>query len=530
MNKLLLSTAVTAVLFAGQAMAVPVGTLALNANGSPNVTDAYTKTVKEVWISGSSAATPFVEKSIAADCTGNIYKYSNSTTDFTWICDSSIAASTINIVHKRDSGGSITGAQSALGTNPTYWQAASFTNTTCATATTSNGVTVVPCTPTGATAAAHAGDINLTDVDGAQFESIPNGHVVGAAGTTATALATQIFGVVVNTRLYAAMQVASVAAGKIASTCIGGITPGASSFTMPTDNTDACMPSLTTEQIAAIAGKGRATDWWNLYFGGADNTAQSLAGVQYVDDQPANTDIHYCSRTAGSGTLAAFNIKFENQCFTGNEALSTNATQLIGAETDSTSGGQKVVHAMSGSGDLENCLIGLNQGALQGTFTPYPSGVTGFRWAFGIMGLDRNNTVAKNYRFIKIDGFAPTAANVAAGKYKFWAELVNLTSSSAPLTTNPLALDILANLGSAPQITALNVTHPFGLSGFLGTATNVNYLPTFDTAISPGTLINGAFDAARPVNPFTHAAAGGSSLNHCRMPSIPGGMRAIPAF
>ena len=74
------------------------------------------------------------------------------------------------------------------------------------------------------------------------------------------------------------------------------------------------------------------------------------------------------------------------------------------------------------------------------------------------------------------------------------------------------------------------MTHPFGLSGFLGTATNVNYLPTFDTAISPGTLINGAFDAARPVNPFTHAAAGGSSLNHCRMPSIPGGMRAIPAF
>ncbi len=60
MNKLLLSTAVTAVLFAGQAMAVAVGTLAFNANGSPNVTDAYTKTVKEIWISGSSDATPFV--------------------------------------------------------------------------------------------------------------------------------------------------------------------------------------------------------------------------------------------------------------------------------------------------------------------------------------------------------------------------------------------------------------------------------------------------------------------------------------
>jgi len=538
MNKLLLSAAITAAIFAGQAQAALVVTA-----GVPNLADALTQTNKEVWLSGSSAATPFVEKSVAADCAGSIYKYSNSTTDFTWVCDSSIAAGTINIVHKRDGGGSVTGVKSALATItpslaatylPTYWVTSSLNSATCAAATTSNGVTVIPCTPTTPSAAQHNADIDLADVDGAQFESVANGNVPNASSLTGTgALATQIFGIVVNTRLYAAMQVASVAAGKIATTCITtSIVSGQNnaSFNFPTDNSDACQPSLTTSQLTAILGSNRATDWYNLYFGGdaLASIPQSLVAVQAAADQPTNTDIHYCSRTRGSGTLAAINIKVENQCFKGNEALLTAAAQTISAETDTVPGNQKIVHSMSGSGDLENCLVGLNDGVATSTFTPYPAmtNTSGPRWAIGIMGLDRNSTVAKKYRFIKIDGFAPTAENVVNGKYKLWAELVNLAGTSA----NPLAVDILANLGSANQITALNVTHPFGVSGFLGTATNINFLPTYDVAIAPGTKIQAAWDAARPVNPYTHATSTGASLNHCRAPSIPTGAKAIPAF
>jgi hypothetical protein len=540
MNKLLLSAAITAAIFAGQAQAALLVTA-----GVPNITDALTQTNKEVWISGSSAATPFVEKSIAADCTGSIYKYSNSTTDFTWVCNSSIAAGTINIVHKRDGGGSVTGVKSALASAtpslaatylPTYWVTSSLNTATCLAAVTSNGVSVIPCTPTAASPAQHNADIDLADVDGAQFEIAANGGVANASSLTGTgALATQIFGIVVNTRLYAAMQVASVAAGKIATSCIStSIVAGQNngSFNFPTDNTDACQPSLTTAQLSALLGAGgRATDWYNLYFGGdaLASIPQSLVAVQNTADQPTNTNVHYCSRTAGSGTLAAINIKLENQCSKTNEAIATASSQTISPETDAVAGNQKIVHSMSGSGDLENCLEGLNDGALKSTFTPYPAmtNTSGPRWAIGIMGLDRNSTVAKKYRYIKIDGIAPTAANVVNGKYKLWAELVNLAATS----TNPLAVDILANLGSASQITALNVTHPFGLSGFLGTATNVNFLPTYDVAIAPGTLIQAAFDAARPVNPWTHASATGNALNHCRTPSIPAGAtRAIPAF
>jgi hypothetical protein len=294
------------------------------------------------------------------------------------------------------------------------------------------------------------------------------------------------------------------------------------------------MPSLTTPQISAIFGANRVTDWWNLYFGGTDNALQSLVGVQAAANQPSNTDIHYCSRTAGSGTLATFNVKFENQCFKGNEAIVTAAAQTISPETDALSGNQKVVHSMSGSGDLENCLAGLNDGVATGTFTPFPAQTngTGFRWAIGIMVTDRNAPAtvgaapAKKYRFIKIDGASPSADNVVKGKYKFWSEL----AAVGPASANPLAVDILANLGTATQINALNVTHNFGISGFLGTATNAANLPTYDVAIAPGTLINAAFDSLRPVNPYTHATAAGVSLSHCRTPSIPTGAKAIQAF
>ena len=544
MNKLLLSAAVTAAMFAGQAQALPLS------SSVPDIAAILSGTHAEVWISGSSAATPFLEKAIAADCaTGaTLYKYTTSG-DFTWICDSALATGTVNIVHKRDGGGSVTGVKSALvaagklvasGNLPSYWVTSA--GGVAGSVATSNGVTVTPVTPSATTQAAHQADLDLADVDGAQFENAANGGVTNASTLTATggALATQIFGVVVNTRLYAAMQVASVAAGKIAASCISTtLTSGVNSatFTTPTNNTDACMPSLSVAQLSAILGNNRTTDWYNLAFTDASGNETNLVNVQFATDVPANSDIHYCSRTAGSGTLATFNIKLENQCFKGNEAMPTASSQTLGAETDGTLGNQKVVHSMSGSGDLENCLIGLNDWTTNTSFTPLPAQTNGagFRWAIGIMSLDRNSDVSKKYRFIKVDGYAPTAVNVVNGNYKIWAELVNLNpvapiaSGAGSTASSTLAADILANIGKADQIASLNVIHPFGLSGFLGTATNPSFLPTFDQPTGTQKAY-AAFDSARPVNPWTHSTSTGGSLNHCRTPSVPTGAKAVRAF
>ena len=520
MNKLLLSAAISAAFFAGQAQAT---TLTLHGT-SPDLVTALSGTVDEIWISGSSAATPFIEKSVVADCSGTAYKYLNGSNDTTWVCNSSLATGTVNIVHKREGGGSVTGVYSALGTTlPTYATTATLDAANCAAAV--NGVS--SCATTGTiVSTAHAGDINLADVDAAQFESVLNGGVVGASALKNTAVATQIFGIAVNLRLRNALQVAEVAAGSLPAGCT----------VSPANETEACVPSLTTPQISAIFGKGRLTDWNNLRY---DNTAvtqtlsDTLFGAQATADKPGNRDIHICSRTAGSGTLATLNINFENApCFSGNEAIQAAGSQTISSTETTTQGAVKVYHSMSGSGDLENCLEGLNQGSTKGSFT-YPAikPTTGntFRWAIGVLSLDRNATNAKNYRFIKIDGFSPSAINVVNGKYKFWSELVAVNNGT--LSTDPLAVDLLANLGNANQIAALNVTNAnFGLTGFLGTASNANYQPTSGTAISPGTLINAAFDAARPVNPWTHEAAAGGGLNHCRVPSIPTGAKVMPSL
>ncbi|MCX7100196.1 MAG: hypothetical protein NTX38_01540 [Methylobacter sp.] len=537
MKKLMLSAAITAALFAGQAQALTLKGTAPNQTPDLSSTALTAQTVSEVWISGSSAATPFVEKSVLADCSGTIYKYANSTTDFTWICDSSIAAGTVNIVHKRDGGGSVTAVQSVLGvTVPTYATVASLDTATACGTPSSAGVST--CTGATIVAASHAGDINLADVDSGQFEIAANGGQVGASALANKSVATQIYGVVVNTKLRNAMQVAMLASGSlkpVAAFKADGVTPGVSGVDGCTvgDESELCMPNLTTSQISAILGNNRVTDWSNLYFGGTDNVAQSLVGVQAVGDKPANSTIHACLRTAGSGTLATFNVKYENQCFSGNEALVTSASQLIKPETSVLPGFAKIVHSMSGSGDLENCLAGLNDGATAGTFTlPVLKPVNSARWAIGIMGTDRNAPAtvgaapSKKYRFIKIDGVSPSAENVVKGKYKFWSELAHV----GPQPTNTLAIDILANLGSANQITALNVTHNFGISGFLGNATNASFLPTLATSPIVGGLINGAFDPARPVNLYTHATASGLSLNHCRAPSIPTGAKAVQAF
>jgi len=44
----------------------------------------------------------------------------------------------------------------------------------------------------------------------------------------------------------------------------------------------------------------------------------------------------------------------------------------------------------------------------------------GARWAIGVQGLEKNANQAEAWRFVKIDGIAPTLANVAKGKYHDW--------------------------------------------------------------------------------------------------------------
>lgn len=505
--------AISAVLIAGQAnAAVP-----LTGAGVPDIAAITAAGFHETFLTGSSAASPFMENAMDLECDGTIYKYANSGNKV-YICQKAASLTTVAetylVMQKRDGGGSINGVKAILGVDQTFIDLNSLASaTSCGTPagvfSTCNG------TLTNKTVnIANQPIAGFADVDPAQFQSPLNGGLANASSVSATAVATQVFGIVVNTDLRNAMQAAEKAAGTLAADCVG-------------NEEERCMPNLTSEQVSSIFAAGRVTDWAQFRYGttsGTQNLVSAAAGASLA--VPGNRDIHICTRTAGSGTLATLQVKFENAPCNGaiNEAIQTASSQTLGTESGA-SGSKKVVHSMSGSGDVEDCLEGLNAGAATGTFTPYP--VSGKRWGIGIMGTERNAANGKNYRFVKIDGYSPASHNVVEGKYKFWGELVNAGTPS-----DPLAIDMIKNMSSPIKIASLAVNSTnFGVTGYLGIANNPDsaMLPTTTTAING--LANAAFDPARPVNPYTHANAAGGSLNHCRVPTIPAGQtRAIPAF
>ena len=565
MKKLLLSAAVTAALFAGQASAaIPTVLVA----GVENVNFSATTGVSlaanlqaTTYFSGSSAATPFLESSIlnAAAPNTKVFKYvDGSKAAITYYFSTGLTpptglvASKNYAVHKRDKGGSVTAVLAASGnaaniatvtyntTLPTVVGSLGSSAATCtnpaldatkavlATCTVGTVVTLAAL-PTGAVS------VNLADVDAAQFASTLNGATATnllatlALPEPSSPVATQVFGVAVNLKLRDAMQRAMIASGALPVTCAAG------------NETEACMPSFTKEDVSALFATGRLTSWDNLRFGGV--AGQTLTGANPLN-LPGNNDVHICSRTAGSGSLAIAQLAFENApCTATAEAIQSPAALTIVAEAG-LSGAQKLYHATTSAGELENCLETMDGYSVatpatppatmvaNGTFTPVPLtnfvGTPNFRWAVGILNTDRNVGNTLPYRFVKINGVSPSAANVANGKYTFWSEL-STVGTVPTAVTNPLGFGLLSLMQNPATIAKANVTNPaFGITGYLATAANA----TFDAAIAPGTLINAAFDSVRPVNPFTHAngANTAGSVNHCRVANVLSGAKALPGL
>ncbi|PPD37017.1 MAG: hypothetical protein CTY18_01495 [Methylomonas sp.] len=545
MKKLIIAgVAVSAVLAGMNANAVPVP---LRANGTPDTAAAFAAGVAETFMTGSSAATPFITAALRnGNCAAGapIYRYVDSTNgSFAFLCEKSAGFAAVAapylLMHKRDGGGSLNGVRHADPSLPesssqVFIVDADLVNVTSCAAVNSAGVS--NCSGgvvTANNARGRVSEAGFSDVDPAQFASNINGSAILGNAVVSTPIATQVFGIAVNTRLRDAMQGAMVAASVLPASCLTTNGIGAAAVAGSRESEE-CMPNLTRAQLASIFARTRVTDWAQFAYGTTlanQRLFTTNVAVLPAADRPSNRDIHICTRTQGSGTLATAQIKIEDAPCVGAlaEPVLAATSQTIGTETGA-SGSLKVVHSMSGSGDVESCLSALNSGAAVGTFTPYP--VTGFRWAIGIQGIERNTNGSIPYRFIKIDNVSPSAHNVSEGRYHFWAELVAV-SATGTITNDPLASAIVATMSNPATIGSfLNVTHTWGgVTGFLGVATSTAFPPTSTAVIAPGTLLNAAFDAARPVNPYSHVAASGGDLNHCRLPTIPSGQgRAIPAF
>lgn len=235
--------------------------------------------------------------------------------------------------------------------------------------------------------------VGVSDVEPSMFSISENGGqpITGPfASGGPFPINTQTFGIVVTPRLYRSLQAAQ------------GLTT--------TSDDVSQMPSLSRTTVAALFS-GQVDTWSQMVDAsgtGLDGQGFGLTG--YVE---------VCRRTQGSGTQAQFNAFYMGLPCSYRGASDLSYVGLT-PTTDSAGGPNNITrpqigpvvlpgpytHEASGSSDLGKCLTDLN---------------TAGRDGLGIQSLekvDEGRTDRNAFKYIKIDGNAPTLDNVHAGVYR----------------------------------------------------------------------------------------------------------------
>jgi ABC-type phosphate transport system substrate-binding protein len=231
-----------------------------------------------------------------------------------------------------------------------------------------------------------------------------------------------VFGVIVSTAMYDELTNDQQ---------VAGLLPDCpASPTRAQRDSLACMPSLPTALVQS-AMTGEISKWTTRSVYG-----QALSPPAYVSAvsplRGADGDkINICRRTAGSGTHAQFMAHYlRTNCINNSPSIKTfgnDYSQFFPLAQ---------VYENEGSSDIDKCMNALNSGSgynggfahglttFPGIPTPadggkssvVPQGRTAY--AIGYNSLERNNALDQQYRFVKIDGVAPTLENAYNGNYQ----------------------------------------------------------------------------------------------------------------
>lgn len=237
------------------------------------------------------------------------------------------------------------------------------------------------------------------------------------------------------------------------------------------DNALADMPSLSRVQLAGMFN-GFVTDWTHVYGNGSGTSvgAQSVhfgnsglngtnhvcydgtqnstaadcqAGTQAsVAEAPHDTTVYFCERGQSSGTQNTSQIFFAGQGCIGTPIKfsppTTSSCAASGCTWSAATFGSNQVFAGAGQGDDLACLEGHDE---QGQFAVSLSSTD---QAWGTVAVANNLQSKADWRFVRIDGFAPSNENIAAGKYDFWAQSAFYFANSG------------VNLPTGTELTLLN--------------------------------------------------------------------------
>ena len=443
------------------------------------------------------------------------------------------------LVVKRDGGGSGVGVgpvQQAIALN---FMDVSTTNCTGAVAakTSSNG-TVYDEKTCGSTNFVRVPDIGSSDIEPALFTGL-NAPVLssgdtpfpgaypfnptGAAYSKTAVLGDLVFNTPVTLDLYQALQAAQFAAASVCHPSNVGYGTVVSvniddpstalvneAINAPNGETEKCMPSLTKEEITSIL-TGQTKNWNEFKIlsptqtGGTttDLVTNATAAGLVVPPGGATVPVQICRRVAGSGTQAQNNVQW----------LAINCAVGVVQPKTATTLTRPFVAENSSSTNVEQCLDDYNDGSN----VSLKNSTSTKRWAIGIRSTEASSSTLAvspftsfNYRFIKVDGIAPTIENVHRGDYWNFATS-NLQAAPLAGAAALATFDVIAT--SAFTVNGLKTLnndckHGFGRGCWLGT-------PKASPAPQSPTVFDVDDFTANPINSWTRAP-NNAPLNTCQ--------------
>jgi hypothetical protein len=297
-----------------------------------------------------------------------------------------------------------------------------------------------------------------------------------------------VFNTPVTKALRDALQRAQIAGGTLEADCEG-------------QETERCMPSLNKRLIASLF-TGNIGKWSEIR--AVSKSGDSVPLTDFAQGSISDEKVYLCRRVNGSGTQSQFNVKFlHDPCTDGALSPSSTSNPLNGP----------VVVLNSGAGNVDVCLKDFNDG----TNDSGTNAQAVKAWAIGVQSTERNAKLTRNYRFVKVDGVAPTLDNAFNGHYMDVAEVTyqwRKPAYNGPTGDKLKVIEKIASDAGKPSIIAKNnaeFVHPFGRGGYLAVSTSGHTVPA-----------NAIFDPNNPVTPYTHSP-GGLSLDNCRVPVVDSG-------
>lgn len=327
--------------------------------------------------------------------------------------------------------------------------------------------------------------IGISDVEPAFFGAASTYNNLDTVG-----LATLIFAVPVTRNVYDKLQQLQgiATAGDFTNSPRTGCASDALRLT------EACMPSLTQTQVTSIYTQKNQT-WANLL-------GSSVSSV--------NDRIFVARRVDSSGTQKTFEAVVARTPNGNNQAKS--CTKDIDAFVFNT--GSNVANDTAATNNTSNTSA--TNPILHGNGTPNVTKILELRQdsnvgAVGVLTTETKIGAASKYLFVKINGYAPTQANVAAGKYTAYAEVALNTRGSSGASPTLLAdnysnfiTKFKAQFSDKAIIKIMNGNdQPFGASGLM----------VSDALTSPA--LTPDFTGANSRNPWSRLVAG-TTLNNCQ--------------